>query len=474
MDFIIAEAISHEPIITDEGVKLYHARALDSTSPKHTAFVEMLDKNGLFPFVRIGQYLAHYLKYDQPIVFVTDWEEPVELFGLRLEIKGKDVDYPNLGFTAFYTDWDNLSITVDLFAHEFSHVWIYWLGMDWSLSLANKFHTSTSITDFYMAFSEGFAEWLEIVTKDLRGYRFKDGELWDYGYDGNALISQRDQQLRYHAVKNNRFIYQSAVPYAEDFSSTYANLHMAHITSTAFTPERLKNGSQILSSEGAVASIFFQIYVHEMFKNTYENEDFYVAFGATSQELTPIENLLLKILYAMAKIDMKQPSLMTDFIVSYGKCFPMEKEEIYNVFTKTTHFATVSPEARELFGEIYRVGRIGDVASAVDLIKNARTPLVADLRMKLLEGNLELDNAVYDEIWVTGDKEIPPTPWELSITVRYRFNINTATAIDFMAINNVTLDIGERLVIARESQNGFDSADEFWNLKHSLCMQSRA
>lgn len=85
----------------------------------------------------------------------------------------------------------------------------------------------------------------------------------------------------------------------------------------------------------------------------------------------------------------------------------------------------------------------------------------------MLEDNIELDNTVYDEIWIIGDKEIPPTPWEPNITVRYRFNINTATAIDFMAINDVTLEIGERLVIARERQNGFNSVDEFWNLIYS-------
>ena len=466
MSYIIAETISRKPVLTAAGGRLYHAKALDPASPKHIAFMRMIEKHALSPFVKIGQHLAHFLKRDQPIVFVTDWEEHTELFGLRLETNGQTVDYPGLGFAAFYTDWGNLSSAADLFAHEFSHVWIHWLGMDWNLSLANKFHTSTSITDFYMAFAEGLAEWLEIVSKDLRGYKFKDGELWDYAYDGNALISQRDQQLRYHAVKNNRFIYHTAVPYPEDFSDTYANLHMAHITSTAFIPERIKNGSQILSSEGAVASIFFQIYAHEMFKNSYEDAEFYTAFGTAANELDPISNLILKILYALSKVDFKKPSLMTDFICSYGECFPAEKEELYNNFTRTTHFATVSPKARALFGEIYRVGRRGNTKEAVDLILNKRNPLVTDLRAKLLDGRLALDAAVYDEIWITGNKEIPPTPWEPEVTVPYRFNINTATSIDFMALDDVTLEIGEMLVKIREEQGEFSSIEDFWTLKH--------
>ena len=44
MNFIVAEAVSHEPVITEADEELYHARVLDSTSPSHTAFVEMLEK----------------------------------------------------------------------------------------------------------------------------------------------------------------------------------------------------------------------------------------------------------------------------------------------------------------------------------------------------------------------------------------------------------------------------------------------
>ncbi|MCL2405606.1 MAG: hypothetical protein FWC92_08675 [Defluviitaleaceae bacterium] len=464
ISYIIAEAVSREPIATSTGKQLYHARVLCPTSPKHIAFKEMIDKSSLSHFIKVGQCLSHYLKRDQPVVFVTGWDEHTELLGLILETDGEIADYPGLAFAAFYTNWDDLDLTgvTNLFAHEFSHVWMHWLGMDMSLSISNKFHTSTSITDFYMAFSEGFAECLEIITKDLTGYKVKDGELWDYAFDGNALISQRDGQLRYHAVKNNRFIYHTAIPHAEDFSTTYANLHMAHITSTAFTPEKIKNGSQILSSEGAIASVFFQIYAHEVFKNKYVEENFYTAFGTTSQETAPIVNLLLKILYALSKIDLRKPSLMTDFVRSYGVCFPAEKAELYNIFTRATHFATVSAKARELFGEIYRVGRRGATAEAVDMIQNIRNPMVVDLRAKLLDGELELDAAVYCELWITGDNKIPPTPWEPDTTVPYRFNINTATAIDFMAINGVTLEIGEKLVDIREEQGGFMSTDEFW------------
>jgi len=476
MNLKIAELISPTPITTAANEQLYQARTLDPASPKHIAIMDIVENNALSHFIKAGQWLAHYLKNEQPIVIVVDGEEHNALFGLRLEENGQINDYPNLGFAAFETNWSRWDdvykpSVISLFAHECSHVWMRWLGMEIDIngflvsSKANKFHTSTAVTDFFMAFSEGFAEWLEVVTKDLNGYQLPDGEFWDYGFDANALISRRDQQLRYHAVKNNRFIYHTAIPYAEDFSGSYAHLHMAHITSSAFTPERLKNGSQMLSSEGAVASIFFQLYAHELFKNTYADDAFYAAFGAARPDIAPIENFLLKIFYALAKIDLTKPSLMTDFIRSYGECFPAEKPELYNTFTKATHFATVSAQARVLFGELYRVGRRGIISEAVDLIQQTRNPLVADLRQALLDGSLAPDAAVYREIWITGEEEITPTPWEPEVKVPYRFNINTATSIDFMALQGVTLAVGEKLEKIREEMQGFNSLDEFLHIK---------
>lgn len=335
---------------------------------------------------------------------------------------------------------------------------MFWLGMDNSLSRTNHFHTITAITDNYLAFFEGFAECLEIISKDIVGY--KSDELWDCAYGNEAWLCNRDEQLRYHAVKNNRFIYCTALPYDEDFEP-YSNLHLMHITSTAFTPEKLKNGSQMMASEGVIASIFYHIYADDMFKDTYQNDVFYTAFSVGSNHIDSICNLLLKIIYAMSKVDLTKPSLMTDFICSYGECFPTEKEGLYNLFCKITHFATVSNEARELFGEVYRVGRLGIISQYTDIFNERRNPLVVDLRGKLFANEIFLNTAVLPEIWVYGNKHIPPTPWEPEMTVPLCININTATEIDFMAIDGVDLTTACKLVAERDRYGGFASFEDF-------------
>ena len=471
MNYILAEAICHEQILGSNGEKLYHAKVLEVPSPKFIAFSKILESSPVSYFLQIGHYLANFLKMESPIVLVTDWTDPTELIGLRLEtVDGEITDYPGLPFLAFYTDWDRIAASghiENIFAHEFSHIWLEWLGRDMNLSLSNKFHTSTSITDYFMAFSEGLAECLEIVTKDLMGYKLADDELWDCGFGGKAWLSHRDEQLRYHAVKNNRFIYHTAIPYAEDFD-TYANLHMAHITSSAFTPERIKNGSQIMASEGAVASVFYQIYAHKTFKNTYLDEKFYEMFGAKVCEVDPICNLYLKILYAVSKIDLCKPSLTTDFIRSYGDCFPSEKEDIYNVFARTTNFATMSNAAREACGETYRLGRRGNIAQFERYAIDVRNALTDELRAKMLNGQIALDEEVYDEVWVVGDEKIPPTPWEPDVLENYRFNVNTATAIDFMALKGVSMEMAEKLAAERDRRRGFKSVEEFVQIKANI------
>jgi len=137
MKYIIAEAISQELIAGSNGEKLVYARVLEASSPKHAAITEMFDKSPISYFLEMGQYLANFLKLDTPLVFVTDWSDATELVGLRLESSARTVDYPNLCFLAFYTDWDNLnnSSITELFAHEFSHVWLSWMGYDFNNSL---------------------------------------------------------------------------------------------------------------------------------------------------------------------------------------------------------------------------------------------------------------------------------------------------------------------------------------------------
>lgn len=470
MKIRLVEPISIETVTSESGSELYHVRPLGEGSAKYTALMKQLEQKSCTDFLLLGEWLLNYLrnsKYpslakqtmEQPLYLMTDFTDPRPLRGLRVEEEGGSIDYPDLYFLGFYTNWDNLeeSGVAEIFGHEYAHLWFYLLNFDSQLMPSQMFHTSTAKTDVFTAFFEGFAEHLQIVAQEQAGIKRDDNELWDYALDINAWLSYRDKQLRHYAVINNRFIYQTALPGIEEFSC-YADLHMAHITSSAFTPEKVKNGSQIIASEGAVAAVFYRIYTSKVFKNRYCSPEFYQPFGVVRQDVNPFQNLYLKVFYALSKTNLQSPRLFTDFIRSYGDCFPEEKEDILKLFLELTHYTTVSTDAASTFGKFYQIGRRGNI----DLFRQGYKDTLA-FKEKLLKdvmNGLPLDGAIYPEIWVTGVEEIPPVPWEPEL-VPYRFDLNTATEIDLLALAGVDLSMAKKIVRFRESRGGFESLEDF-------------
>lgn len=327
------------------------------------------------------------------------------------------------------------------------------------LSKSNKFHTCTAITDPFMAFSEGFAEHLEIVTKDLIGTVTQQSSYWDYGFDVNSWISKRDEQLRYFGVRNNRFIYHTARP---DFESNqdYNNLHLDHITSSSFTPERLKSGTQMMASEGVISAIFYQIYENKVFMNSYLQEKFYRQFGTVKENINPLINLYLKILYILSKTKLHEPTLMLDFILKYCEEFSNEKVEMYETFLTVTHFSTVSQNAIGLFKELYINGKRGEVNSFRKLLKSV-TEWKEKIRDEVVNGERSLSETLQTQVWVEADELITPVPWYPELKQKYSFDVNTATEIDLLAFKQMTIECAQELIKIRETKHGFKNYEDF-------------
>lgn len=463
MEIIIAEAIGFKE---HDGKKLLHAKKLKTTADKYKSIIKLFEKNEISFFYQLGIHLNRFMNKDKPLVFVTDWSDPTEMVGLLLEDDHQLIAYPDLGFLAFYTDWSDLESSgiEKIFSHEFSHLWLYNLGYDFNLSKSNKFHTITAITDPFMAFSEGFAEHLEIVSNDISNQNHNDYP-YDSGFDIESWLSYRDTSLRYHGVINNRFIYLTALPDLTTYK-TYAELHMAHITSSSFTPEHIKNGSQMMASEGVIASFFYYFYKNDYFKHEYQDETFYQRFGTQRNEISALTNHYLKILFALSKIDFTKESLMIDFVNTYSTCFPNEKQNIIKLFLKTTHFATMDEDNTHMFENLYTVGKLGNPDHFKKALLDAR-----DFKEKAISKVLDqpelLKKGLYPSLWISSNQLIKPVPWNED-TVTYTFDVNTATSIDFMSLTDVDLPLAKRLLDARKHHKGFFSLSSFLNLKDSF------
>ena len=85
---------------------------------------------------------------------------------------------------------------------------------------------------------------------------------------------------------------------------------MAHSASSAFLPERLKNGLQAVSSEGLIASFFFRLFSCRACLEAPLPAEVFARFCAMGEDLSPQEALLLKVLFAMMQLDFSRPTLL--------------------------------------------------------------------------------------------------------------------------------------------------------------------
>lgn len=459
--YILAEAVSTEPVLNRDGKEIYCAKVLRQASEKFQSIQKILQCKTISFFLGLHEMLDRALGETDPLVIVTDWTDPCEVVGLRLESEQETLEFPNLCFLALETNWKNLSLSgiEKIFAHELSHLWLHRMGYQPSLSQSNRFHTSTAITDPFLAFSEGFAEHLEIVSAEWNGEDAYE-TIYDSGYDLRAWLCNRDSALRLHAVKNNRFLYLTAAPDKEDFSS-YSRLHMAHITSSSFMPEYLKNGLQAVSSEGLIAAFFYRMYRNASIKESPASAEVYRRFGSIGAELSPDVNLYLKILWAMMKINWNSRTLFTDFVSRYQNSFPEDSTAVLGIFAEVTNFVTVDSAARELFGTIYRVGRQGNPEKLVALCRKAEEQKKRWLA-ELQNGKRHLDDAIYQSFWIETDQDILPVPWDTEHAVRLKIDVNAATDVDFYAMNGLTFSQCQELVRIREQRGGFSDLNDFY------------
>ena len=169
---LLAAALSAEAVPDAAGRPLHCAAVLPQDSPKRRALLARLAREPIAFFLRAHARLERALGCGEPLVIVTDWTDPSEVVGLRLQDERGQTDAPDLCFLALETNWEDLDASgiEEIFGHELSHLWLHRMGYRPERSPSNRFHTSTAITDPYLAFFEGFAESLEILSAERMGH----------------------------------------------------------------------------------------------------------------------------------------------------------------------------------------------------------------------------------------------------------------------------------------------------------------
>lgn len=367
----------------------------------------------------------------------------------------------------------------EIFSHELGHLILKALAGAPEEGQSRKMHQSMAVTDYPTAFNEGFAEHFQPLVRDAttnsylrkmtRGTGATDLEL--------LWLSAADGQLRTDGVKRNRFIHLKPLPeIAFSGNPDLYRLFVSSETSTAFLPTELKNGQQMLASEGVIATLFYRIVNNEQLRNHYREESFYQPFLQDAsippeKVITPYENANLKLFAAMAELggtDRNRP-VMVRLVERYAALFPDEAKRIETIFIETTWGATVSQELASRMEHAAEEGGRGDMNA---FRQNRPFTLLNTTIAEVVDGKRSLDVNVGPEIWLLNPEfKIARAMWVTDRTLPLTINLNTATEPELMTIPGIDLATATKIVSARRAQGYFRNVGDLGSVLASEMMR---
>jgi hypothetical protein len=302
---------------TREGLPVYDAH------PDASRYVAALTRGFSRRLLRLYAFEQHYLQ-------VTKGTQPEPAYLLISTHMG---GFPRFGFflggrdkrTAGYVDLEGakrigglFGAMDQIFPHELGHVIMVQLAGPPRRGGSNQMHAIGVRTDPNTAFSEGFAEHLQVMAIDdpealpetralvrddfferrasmqLREYTREMEAAWPAAGRRRAAFplwfSPSEQTLRYFAVKANAFARQPRIPDRLLRRDPYAAYLLDNILPGA--PSRPpKSAAQLASTEGVVAALFVRWVNDPEIQSVRRAADFYVPWGVTADAVTPIENV---------------------------------------------------------------------------------------------------------------------------------------------------------------------------------------
>jgi|GEM_PF-3517571 len=272
--------------------------------------------------------------------------------------------------------------TLDLvIAHENAHCTMYDMyGTDIEKMdrRSNLGHDGPVISDRAVAYSEGWAEAFEALYGPANPIlKLKESEREKYRIS-EFLFTRQDP------VRRDRYIWQN---------------YKGRKTGV------LKNGAQILATEGVIAGIFYDI--------------------LTSKALNDPFGKSLSVMY------LHKPMNFVEFINGWINEYSEDKPVIYRIFLENTNYATISNEARKLYFDYYQA-KLKYVQKQMDEktffgFKNKWTSFKENLFNEVMKSN-NITTNVSPDLWVSvrGLNLLSPVSI-LAKIVNMKGNLNIAT-----------------------------------------------
>jgi len=238
------------------------------------------------------------------------------------------------------------------FAHENAHAIMLDMYLkDWKLlkGVSTSGHDGPIVSDRHLAYTEGWAEAFEAVYGQMNPLLINESEREKYGI-------AEFQFTRQDPVRRNRYIWQN---YKGKKSGV------------------LKNGLQIISTEGAIAATFFDM--------------------MTARK---ISDPFLKSTTIMYKF---KPADFIEFLKIWTREFPEDKQVLYRIFLEETKYVTMSNESRKLYYDYYqdnlkfKQGKLDKQAASIS--RGKWIAFKEELFKKAMEG-AAIDSNIGPDLWL--------------------------------------------------------------------------
>jgi hypothetical protein len=340
-------------------------------------------------------------------------------FWLREHRNDRFVDQPYVALVV-----DTGSVTdgsfEEIFAHETGHVLLRRLLPKLPAGMSRIPHGSLTITDDPTAFDEGFATHFQALTRLMTvNLTLKEHDvglaekpftpLWQSNVDGT---------LRIDGVRRNWFIHRQLLPPGDDDAvALLAN-------SSAFDVAALKNGNQMMASEGVVATLFYRAMAPDPSVARYASL-FRALQHLDKQALRPDSPLM---------------ALLTE---SWMSTDPAEGARFAKTFVETTYGATIDSALPQATAVLARLGRIGKQQAFVEHLQPARAELAA-LVERITQQPTALTTALGPALWIATTQPLV-------------LNLNTAETDQLGALDGSLAEWSVRIVAERDARGAYSS-----------------
>lgn len=315
----------------------------------------------------------------------------------------------------------------EIFAHEMGHVLLRRLLPKLPNGLSRQPHSSLALTDYPTAFDEGFAIHFQSIARHLtQNAKLRAA---DKGLSFKPFLpywqSNIDRSLRIRGVRDNLFIHRQlpALPTLGD-------------STPQFDLGQLKNGQQMMSSEGVVATLFY----HLMLDGAEPN-------GAL---LKRYKSLLTSI----RSLNSQRLTSSTPFLVSLAQTHVQRdaasKARWIGTFLNLTYGVTASSTVVRDFGNLSSLGQEGRGEEFSAALKQSRTAL-ATLTQQITANPQRLGAALGPELWLAFKKN------DKVVTL----NLNTAERMALTETAGLDSTDVDLLLADRISRGPFASVDDF-------------